>query len=223
MHEVSIRQSLALPLPEPTRDRQRIELDALPPGGLVTVPVQLAMMDPTHRNGKLIADLASQGPRLGKAQMVGVCGRSTADQAWLPGHELAMVLVAQPDGLGRNAAASMRAPSAGAGCSSGCAWRLRSATGCWPRRFGLLIVEGRELGLETRFNQLRVGVRQRVLGWQVLMRPDGGLVAGFAGRPVRRASDPAAARIGREPEWGPQLRQAGLGGGRSAPGASMPV
>ena len=63
------------------------------------------MMDPTDWNGELIADLASQGSGLGEAQMMGVGGRSTADQARLPRHVLAMVLVAHPDGLGRNSAA----------------------------------------------------------------------------------------------------------------------
>ena len=170
------------PLPQPARDRQRIELDALPPGRLITMTVQLAMMGPAHRNGKLIADLASQGPRLSKSQMVGVGRRSTADQAWLPGHELAMVLVAQSDGLGRHTAAS--------NADSVCRRReLARAAADFERRSQvvpngsrLLVVEDREPGLEARFNHLRVDVRQRVFGWQVLVRPSRGCVAGFQGR-----------------------------------------
>ncbi len=156
---------------------------ALPPGGLITVPVQLAMMGPAHRNGELIADLASQGPRLGKAQMVGVGRSSTAYQARLSGYVLAMILVAQPDGLGRHTAAGRAGSSAGA-----VGWP--AASGRWgdlpftgsdrvePDRFSRLrIIQRREPDLETRFDQLRVVGRQGVLRWQVLMRPGGGFIA----------------------------------------------
>src|ERR1700722_16613632 len=69
------------------------------------MPMQLARMEPAHWNGELIAGLAPQGTWLGKAQMVGVRRRSAADQAGLRGHESAMLLVTQADGLGRNGAA----------------------------------------------------------------------------------------------------------------------
>ena len=68
------------------------------------MPVQLAVMDTANRNGELVADLAAERPRLGKAQMMGVGGGAAAHHAGLRGHELAMVLVAQPNGLGRHAA-----------------------------------------------------------------------------------------------------------------------
>ena len=147
------------------------------------------MMDPTDRNGELVADLASQGPRLGEAQMVGVGGRSTAYQARLPRHVLAMVLVAQPDGLGRNPAAGGAGPVGKAPSVGG---RLQAPVarfavhqvpvGLGSIVIGFRIIEGREPGLEARFNQLRVGGRQGVLGWQALMRPGGGIVAGLKDR-----------------------------------------
>ena len=68
------------------------------------MPVQLAVMDTTHRNSEFVADLPAERPRLGKAQMMGIGGRATAYHAWLAGHEFAMVVVAQPNGLGRHAA-----------------------------------------------------------------------------------------------------------------------
>ena len=68
------------------------------------MPVQLAVMDAAHRNGELVADLAAERPRLGKAQMVGIGRRAAAHQAGLRGHEFAVVLVAQPNGLGRHVA-----------------------------------------------------------------------------------------------------------------------
>jgi hypothetical protein len=45
--------------PQPMRDWQRVDLDPLPPSGLVPMPVQLAMMDTAYRNGALVADLAA--------------------------------------------------------------------------------------------------------------------------------------------------------------------
>ena len=123
--------------------------------------VQLAMMGPTHWNGELIADFASQSPRLRKAQMVGVRRRSTTYQARLSGHVLAMILVAQPDGLGRHTAASNADPV----CRSHRLLRntrlrlndfLFARSGLGGFGFGLLVIKGREPGLKIRFNQLRV-------------------------------------------------------------------
>jgi hypothetical protein len=52
-------------LPELARDRQRIDLDPLPPCGLVAMPVQLAVMDTAHWDGELVADLATERAGLG--------------------------------------------------------------------------------------------------------------------------------------------------------------
>ena len=78
------------------------------------MPMDLTMMRPTHRHGKLIADLAPERADLRKAQVMRIGRCAAAHQARLAGYELAMILVAQPDGLGRNAAtagASLRAAS----------------------------------------------------------------------------------------------------------------
>jgi hypothetical protein len=58
-------------------------LNLLPPRGLVTMPVQLAMMDTAHGDSELVADFTAERARLGKAQMVGVCGKTAAHQAGL--------------------------------------------------------------------------------------------------------------------------------------------
>src|SRR5664280_1349095 len=86
------------------RDRQRIDLYPLPPCRLVAMPVQLAVMDTAYRDGELVADLAAERPRLGKTQMVSIGRGAAAHHAGLGGHEFAVVLVAQPNGLGRHAA-----------------------------------------------------------------------------------------------------------------------
>lgn len=71
------------------RNRQRIDVDAFPPYGLVTGPMQLAVMDTAHRDRELVADLAGECPRLRKAQMVGVGRVAAAHQALA--HALAVV------------------------------------------------------------------------------------------------------------------------------------
>ncbi len=66
--------------------------------------VQLAMVEATHRNSELIADLAAERPMLGKTEMVRIGRCAAAHQAWLGGNEFAVVFVAQANGLGRHAA-----------------------------------------------------------------------------------------------------------------------
>jgi hypothetical protein len=56
--------------PERTRRRCRIDVMTLPPCLLVAGTMQLAMMPPTQRYGKLVADLLSHGAALRKAKMV---------------------------------------------------------------------------------------------------------------------------------------------------------
>jgi hypothetical protein len=43
--------------PQPVRDWQWVDLDPSPLGGLVTLPVQLAMVDTAYRDNELVADL----------------------------------------------------------------------------------------------------------------------------------------------------------------------
>jgi hypothetical protein len=48
-------------LPEPECDWKWIDVELLPPGGLITRPMKLAVMDPANRDGELIAHSASKG------------------------------------------------------------------------------------------------------------------------------------------------------------------
>ena len=68
------------------------------------MPMDLTMMRPADRYGKLIADLAPKRTDLRKAQVMRIGRCAAAHQAWLARYELAMILVAQPYGLGCNAA-----------------------------------------------------------------------------------------------------------------------
>src|SRR6516225_6315731 len=94
-----------LPAPEVSGNHKRIDALALPPGALIAAPVELAMMQPTDRNGEAVADLAPHRPRLGKPEVMGIRGGSAADKTGLRRHEpqmLAIALSHRPyDGDGR--------------------------------------------------------------------------------------------------------------------------
>ena len=67
---------------------------------LIAGLMQLPMMAAAERDRKLIADLETDSPWLGKAKMVGVRRLSTADQARLRGDKLQMLFVTQSFGFG---------------------------------------------------------------------------------------------------------------------------
>jgi hypothetical protein len=79
--------------------QQRIDTGLAPPRGFVAVAMELAMMPPAKRHGELVAGFSTKRPALGKAQVVGVTGSSSADQAGLLGDEADVVAVADAAGL----------------------------------------------------------------------------------------------------------------------------
>ena len=171
------------------------------------------MMDPTYWNGELVADLASQGSGLGEAQMMGVGRRSTADQARLPSTRIG-------DGPCRAAGWSWRQSGRGQGGSRlqapslGQVGRLSSlgwlsvhqlwvglgSIACWvPHRRRPRAWSGNSFQPASRrgpsgcfWSAGSDAPRRRHRRW-------------FQGPPVRRASDPVGARIGREQGSGPRL------------------
>lgn len=62
--------------------------------------MKLAVMAAAQRHCELIADLAAERPALGKAQMMGVAGSTTADQTSLLRHKAHMVAIADAPRLG---------------------------------------------------------------------------------------------------------------------------
>ena len=58
--------------------------------------MDLAMMSPAQGDGELIADLAPECSRLGKAEVMGIHGSSTADQTGIPGDRLDVLPIANP-------------------------------------------------------------------------------------------------------------------------------
>jgi hypothetical protein len=74
----------------------RVDPLALPPCGLTTGSVQLAVMSPTKRHGELVADLLSYGPVLCKAKMVRIRWLSPADETGLLSDQPEMFPITYP-------------------------------------------------------------------------------------------------------------------------------
>ena len=117
----------------------------------------------------------------------------TADNAWLRGDELAVLLIAQANGFRRNATtpgASVIRGSRRRDCdcifNRSNKWLLnrRFRIFC-RRRMQLFLTSGRrhldrcELFTESGFDRVGVGGDQRVLGGKVLVDPVGGIVGGL--------------------------------------------
>jgi hypothetical protein len=60
--------------------------------------MNLTMVSATQRDRELVADLAAQRRRLGKAQMMGIGGTAAANQARLLGYRFDVVTVTNPPG-----------------------------------------------------------------------------------------------------------------------------
>src|SRR6516165_6263199 len=94
-----------LPAPEVGGNHKGIDILALPPGALIAAPVELAMVQPTDRNGEAVADLAPHRSRLRKPEVMGIRRGSAADKTGLSGDEPQMVAIALShrlyDGVGR--------------------------------------------------------------------------------------------------------------------------
>jgi len=74
------RQRMALE-PKHTGRGGRIDAGGLPPGGFIAAGMDLTVVGAAQRDGELIADFAAERATLCKADVVGICGSPTADQA----------------------------------------------------------------------------------------------------------------------------------------------
>src|SRR5262249_36718084 len=82
--------------PELSGNHKGIDPLALPPGALVAAPVQFAMVEPAHRDGEAVADLAAHCLLFGKSDVMGIRGGPATDETSLSGHKSQMVAVALP-------------------------------------------------------------------------------------------------------------------------------
>jgi len=79
--------------PQHTSGIGRINIHLFPPRGFIAAAMDFAMMAPTKRDSKLIADLAAKRRGLRKAQMVGVRRTAAADETGLLGDRFDMLPV----------------------------------------------------------------------------------------------------------------------------------
>ena len=82
-------------LPQLAGNLDRIDSCLPPPSNFVAAAVNLTMMSSAQRDGELVADLASERPALGEAQVMGVQA-ATANQAGMLGHVSDVIAVTNP-------------------------------------------------------------------------------------------------------------------------------
>jgi hypothetical protein len=81
-------------LPEPQRDWKRIDVELLPPCGLITRAMKLAMMDSANRDGEFVARTISKTTRLGKREVMWIRRYAAAHKTGLPQHKPLVVPIA---------------------------------------------------------------------------------------------------------------------------------
>ena len=86
--------------PQRSRGAGRIESELLPPCRFIPVTMHFTMMSSAQRDRELITGLAPERPVLRKAQMVGIAGLTSADQAGLLGNKPHMIAIANAAWLG---------------------------------------------------------------------------------------------------------------------------
>jgi hypothetical protein len=89
-------------LPELERDWKRVDVELLPPCGLIARAMKLAVVDPTNRHGELVAHSVSKRTRLGKREVMRIRRHAATHKTRLPQYELPVVLIAQADGFAQS-------------------------------------------------------------------------------------------------------------------------
>ena len=98
---VCILFSLDSPGRDPKHPRRGdgINSPSLPPGDFVAEAMVVAVMRPAQRYREFVADLAPQGTRLHKLDVMGIGRTPAADKARLRAHEIPMRFIAFSDRL----------------------------------------------------------------------------------------------------------------------------
>src|SRR5262245_22073982 len=86
-------------LPKAKRDRNRIDIELIPPRPFVASSVELAMMNAAQRHCELIRYPTPESARLRKPDVMGLARLATAHRARLTGNKAQMVFVAAAPGL----------------------------------------------------------------------------------------------------------------------------
>ena len=204
-------------LPEPKRDWKRINIVLLPPCGLITRAMKLAVMDPANRDGELVAHSVSKRTRLGKREVMRIRRHAATHKTRLPQYELPVVLIAKTDRFAQSADHAAARSLLGRRRSFLAGVRLR-----WNSRHEVLVgerirrlVRGQTIGRIGRGRPLRdlaiadrgesslkplldnFGIYrcQGVLGRQISLRPDGRLISGTDSHQFLEQSLPKNCRL----------------------------
>ena len=148
--------------------------------------MQLAMVEPADRDRVFVADFPVERAGLRKANVMGFGWHAAANKTGLRGDELAMLFVAQTNGLCSNAPAvgdslfrSLRLMTfGGLGLIAG-RFIAKIVGSLRPHSARRSRLNRGEPVAETRFDPVRVGGDQRVLGRKIGMDPICGLVGGL--------------------------------------------
>ena len=158
------------------------------------------MVVTAQRHRKFVADLASKGSRLSEFQMVGIAGRALADQAGLRAYKCQVGLVAASDLLAQRRRPGFGVLVLGGHCNS----RRLSGTAAsigWRNRhrFSWVLLNSIcaeiqlvEHDLTSGLDGARIVGRERVLGRQAPVRPQGDIVARCSMMSCRQPGPPRA-------------------------------
>jgi hypothetical protein len=80
--------------PKNPRGYRWINTGLVPPRGLIPAAMHFAMVSSAEGHNELVTDFAAQCRGLGKAQVMGIGGTPTADQAGLPGNRSDVIPIA---------------------------------------------------------------------------------------------------------------------------------
>src|SRR5215467_10069159 len=181
-------------LPEPERHWERINLELLPPCGLITGAMKLAVMDPANRDSELVAHSVSKCTRLGKREVMRIRRYAATHKTRLPQYELPVLLIAQADRFAqstdRPVSRSLFGPRRGfpAGVRVRSASKYEVLVGESKRRpvrrpvRGLAIADRGEPILKPLLDNFGIYRCQGVLGRQISLGPDGRLIRRTDGR-----------------------------------------
>src|SRR6516225_445439 len=146
--------------------------------------MKLAVVDPTNRDGELIADPVSECARLHKCEMMRIRRRPAAYKARLPGHELPVLLISHANRFAQGADCALARGLAGHFRSFLAIARIRPTgrhhvsdgdrIGCLT--WALAVADGRESRLKFLFDNSSILRCKRVLGGKILTRPEGRLI-----------------------------------------------
>ena len=85
--------------PKPAGRGYGIDRSAAPPPCFITAAVDLSMVTAAQRDGEFVTDLFAERPALGEAEVMGIAGYASADQAGLLRHVFEMSPVTDPPWL----------------------------------------------------------------------------------------------------------------------------